>query len=219
MPEYTHTLIPTRPDFVPEPEQVGAFLGGLIELGAVPMEPTLKVGKLSGKFRTFHNRFTGKSEPWPEYTPIQVTDTAAIPDAVRGVIDYKAFMIGMGPPRVPPLPIDFSGNYHLDVCCRLHSEIVSTSDWHDEFGGKRNVPFFGLPCGAESRTGYFLHPQTGAPIEVPMAGCARFYVEFELGKMLFPSITDSLAILEPSIVELGRHRFGVEFVQGCHWCA
>jgi hypothetical protein len=39
MPEYTHTLIPDRVNFAPDPKQVGSFLTSLMTLGAAPLMP------------------------------------------------------------------------------------------------------------------------------------------------------------------------------------
>ena len=55
-------------------------------------------------------------------------------------------------------------------------------------------------------------------IKVPGAGCARFWIEFALGKFLFPEIQgDNLELLNPAIAGEAEQIFGAEFVQGCHW--
>jgi hypothetical protein len=55
-------------------------------------------------------------------------------------------------------------------------------------------------------------------IEVAGAGCARFWVEFELGKSLFPPFDrGDLEFLDPGIVAGAERLFGVGFAQGCHW--
>ena len=89
------------------------------------------------------------------------------------------------------------------------------SDLDDEETGC-DVPFFGKPCGKQSRTALFRHPLTGALIEVANASCARFWVEFEFGKWLLPKIDDSLNILDPAITDLTDQCFGLAFAQGFH---
>ena len=49
MPEYNHTLIPDRVDFVPDPKQIGTFLSSLVSIGAAPLKPAISVAKLTGK--------------------------------------------------------------------------------------------------------------------------------------------------------------------------
>ena len=66
MPEYTHTLIPDRVDFAPDPKQVGAFLASLVSMGAAPLKPTITISKLSGGGRSFANPFTGKTETYAD---------------------------------------------------------------------------------------------------------------------------------------------------------
>jgi hypothetical protein len=217
MSEYTHTLIPSRPDYAPEPEQVGAFLDALVKLGSAPLQAKLTVGKLSGEFRSGVNPFTHKTESWPIYDHVKLADVASLTKALKALDDYIIQMAGLGPPRVQPLTFDFRGAYGFCVHCRLHAQSVSTSDWHDNGSLKHKVASFGTSCDSKNRMGIFYHPKTLKLIEVPGAGCARFYIEFEFGKALFPEIADRLDIIEPSILDLARQHFEIEFVQGCHW--
>jgi hypothetical protein len=60
MPEYSHTLVPDRVDFDPDPIQVGAFLASLVSIGAAPLKSAITVSKLSGEVRTF-------KKTWPPY--------------------------------------------------------------------------------------------------------------------------------------------------------
>jgi hypothetical protein len=219
MPEYTHTLIPDRVDFVPDPKQVGAFLAALVSIGAAPLKPTIAVSKLSGKVRTFKNPFTGKTDSYPRYKWKKLKELAAVPDALKGLEDYNVTVTGKGPPKLPAFVFDFKGRYDFLVHCCLRTEVVSTSDWHDEVPVKRKVNFFGEPCNPKERLGIFHNPSTLKVIEVPRAGCARFWSAFEYGKMLFPAIVDRLDLIEAKIVQLAEREFGIKFVQGCHWCA
>jgi hypothetical protein len=219
MPEYSHTLIPDRVDFAPKPEQVRAFLDSLVSLGAAPLKPNVAVAKLSGEGRSVVNPFTGKTEKFPMWKIVKVTDNASIPKTLRGLDDYSVRLSGKGPPKLPPFEFELKIKYDFLVHCSLRAEVVSTSDCHDEFAFKRKVAFFGQPCSAKDRLGVFHNPKTGKVIEVPKAGCARFWVEFEFGKMLFPDIENRLDIIEPSILEVAEKEFGITFVQGCHWGA
>ena len=219
MPEYTHTLIPSRVDFVPEPQQVGAFLSSLASIGAAPLRPAIMVSKPSGKVRSYRNPFTGMDESMALRTTSKLKDLAAVPRKLQALDDYDVTLSGKGPPKLPAFKFNFHGTYDFDVACRLRAEVVSTSDWHDEIPIRRKVEFFERPCNPKDRLGIFHHPSTLKVIEVPKAGCARFWIEFEFGKMLFPRIKDRLDILEPEIVAAAQRDFAIKFVQGCHWCA
>jgi len=219
MPEYTHTLIPDQVDFVPDPKQIRAFLASLISLGAAPLEPSFGVSMPSGKGITFTNPFTGKTESFGTYKSKKVKSVAGISDALKELDDYNLVVSGKGPPKLPAIKFDYKGRYEFDVHCCQRAEVVSTSDWHDEVPVKQKVEFFGRPCNPKSRLGIFHHPKTLKVIEVPMAGCARFWIEFEYGKMLFPRIKDSLDLIEPKIIGAAESDFRVKFIQGCHWGA
>jgi hypothetical protein len=114
---------------------------------------------------------------------------------------------------------DLVGTYDFLVHCCLRAQVVSTSDWHDEVLVKQKVEFFGRPCNPKDRLGIFHNPNTLEVIEVPKAGCARFWIEFEFGNMLFPTIEGRLDLIEPRIVDAAKKNFAIEWVQGCHWCA
>jgi hypothetical protein len=219
MPEYTHTLIPDAIDFVPDPRHVGAFLNSLLSLGAAPLKPTIAVAKLSGAVRTFKNPFTGKTDSFPMRKAKTLEDLSAVPGALKEVDDYNVTLTGQGPPEVPAFVFAFQGNYDFLVHCCLRAEVVSTSDWHDDVPIEREVECFGRPCSSKDRLGIYHNPNTLEVIEVPKAGCARFWIEFEYGKMLFPPIEDQLGLMEPRIVEVAENDFGINFVHGCHWCA
>jgi hypothetical protein len=219
MPEYTHTLIPDELDLNPDPRQVAAFLASLGTMGAAPLQPAISVSKLSGEVRSLTNPFTGKTEARATRKAETVGDLSELPAALRGLDDYSVTISGKGPPEVPALAFDFGRKYDFLIHCCLRDEVVSTSDWHDEVPIKRKVEFFGRPCNSGDRLGIFHNPKTLEVIEVPKAGCARFWIEFEYGKMLFPRIEDNLQLIEPLIVHAAEREFDSKFVQGCHWCA
>ncbi len=219
MPEYSHTLIPERTDFAPAPSQVAGFLSALVELGASPVNPTLSVSRLSGEMDSHVNPFTGQIDSIARRHRTAAGSLGQITLILGGLDDFEVIMSGKGPPKVHALEFDFDGQYDFAVNCCLRQEVVSTSDWHDESPIERNVVFFGQPCSATDRQGFFCHPNTLEILEVPGAGCARFWIEVEFGKSLFPEIGDSLALLHPSIVDSAEAVFGIRFKQGCHWCA
>jgi hypothetical protein len=100
----------------------------------------------------------------------------------------------------------------------LSSVLRSMSDLHEESGGPPGVPDFGDKCADSPQRGFFTNPHTMQLIKVPKAGCARFWVEFDLGNSVFPPMDDErLDILDPEVVREAENIFGRRFVQGCQW--
>jgi hypothetical protein len=79
-------------------------------------------------------------------------------------------------------------------------------------------PLFDEDCsGDENAGGVFVHPECG-PRKLAQAGCARFWVEFATGKLVFPRLTgDNLELLPPDFVSLAQTAFETDFVQASHW--
>ena len=147
-------------------------------------------------------------------------DIAEIEEMAKDYPEFGVIVSASGRPRLPPLSIDFADDYNVAVSCHVRSKSVSTSDLHDEKPTNRKAVRFGEECSPKVRAGLYSHPETLDVIEVPKAGCARFWVKFELGKFLFPKIQGSdLEILNPKVVTLATECFGQEFVQGCYWGA
>lgn len=212
--QYAHVLIPDRVDFAPQPEQVAAFLEGLVHLRSAPLEATFRVGKLSGKSRTGFNSLRGEELSIPRRDFAALGSISEIPGQLVGLYDYDVVVSGLGPAKLPPLTLytitgseesEFKGTYGFEVRCCLRKDVVSTCE----------TPPFGSQFQSESRNGIFRHPHTGVTIEVPNAACARFWIEFQFGKWLLPKIGSSLNLLQPSILTNAIERFGTTFAQGC----
>ncbi|HKN22487.1 MAG TPA: hypothetical protein VJX73_13780 [Terracidiphilus sp.] len=150
------------------------------------------------------------------------------PDAILPLIedldDFGVFASGEWRWDDPPLILfttddkQFKENYVCEVSCEQRSTPVSTSAWDFEAGPNiRDVPPFGSPCGSGDDTGIFPNPWTGEAIEVPHAGCARFWIELEFGKFVYPKVEKDFEFLSPSIVGEAEQCFQTEFVQGCRF--
>jgi hypothetical protein len=81
----------------------------------------------------------------------------------------------------------------------------------------RNVPMFGSECESETATGIFPNPWTGEVIEVANAGCARFWIEFEFGKFIYPDVSEGLEVFSQAIVSETEKCFQTRLAQGCRF--
>jgi len=209
---YAHTLIPSSTQATPTPVQVQSFLSAMIERGAIPGDVSITLRTPSTRTRQGINPFTRQLETWPmkDHSHLQSVTQAA--SAISSHQDYEIVASGVGRPNHPPIPLDFFEPYYLGITCIVSSTLRTTSDHHN------CVPYYGEPCTSPTSIGYFTNPHTAELIEVPRAGCAQFWIEFELGKSLFPPLPDqNLNILDPSIIQQAESIFALQFVQGCHW--
>src|SRR5205823_703276 len=106
----------------------------------------------------------------------------------KGIDEYDVDVSGHANPEVLPLPIDCVDACYLAVGCRIRAQTVSMSDLHSESASGRSAAPFGQDCDESNSLAVFTHPETLDVIEVPDAGCARFWIEFNLGKFIFPTI-------------------------------
>jgi|SRR5215472_784611 len=214
--QYRHLLIPDHPEFVPKSADVAAFLDDLVSLHSAPLEATIRVGKLSGEFLTGTDPLTGNEISVPRREFLKVEAISQISSQLAGVDDYITLMEGMGPPKLAPFSLytikdsvecKYDEPYWYGISCNLRAEVVSTCE----------TPPFEIRCRPGTRLGIFRDPRTGATIQVADAGCARFWIEFEFGKWIFPRVNGDLTLLHPSIVNLARNAFGRSFAQCCFW--
>lgn len=217
---YAHTLIARSNAATPTAAQVQAFVSSVIQLGVIPGTPETVIRVVTGHSEV-PNPFTGGllRVPTKKSRSIKPSELSS---ALHSVADYEVATSGEGVPRLAPLPLPAESpkSYFVGVTVVVSSESRSTSDTYNGFDAPLvKTPLFGEPCDSECNTGYFSNLHTGSVIEVPEAGAARFWIEFELGKFLFPQITDYLKMLSPPIVNEAERIFGIEFVQGCHWGA
>ncbi len=183
-------------------------------LKSAPLRATLRVGKLSGSFRTGLDPLTGEKIFIPKRDFASLESISEVGKQLAGLEDYDVFLSGQGPPELPPFKLytvtgsvgaEFEGPYPYDVSCHLQAGVVCTCETQP----------FGRPFLPEKRNGIFRNPHTGEQIEVPNAACARFWIEFQFGKWLFPKIAKSLNLLQPSIPASAADVFVTGFAQDC----
>lgn len=231
MEQYIHTLISVDSEFVPNPVQVANFLEALVSQykfswfsDAQQVRSDLIVAKPSNRLRWMTNSMTGEKIPIPVWDRLNVQTFEDIPALIEGSDHYAVRQsgqwVGTGWPMVllKTDRVPYEGNCICTINCELRPGRVSTSAWDVEAGpNRRNIPAFGSECGSGAGKGIFPNPWTKEVIEVDDAGCARFWIEFEFGKFLYPEITNSLEILHPVIVSGAEQCFRTKFAQGCRF--
>jgi hypothetical protein len=230
MEQYIHTLIAADSTFTPQSPQVAEFFDGLVAgfsfrvISDKRWQPGLRVAKPGLRTRSGKNVSTGETFTIPVPDQIPVGHTAEIVPLIENLDEYGVRLSGEWPLGAAPLLLlttdktPFEAPLTCDVSCNVRPVPVSTSAWDVEAGPNlRNVPLFGTPWNGESTTGIFPNPWTGEAIEVPDAGSARFWIEFEFGKFIYPRIEKGLDLLNPLLVEKAVECFQTEFAQGCRF--
>lgn len=216
--QYSQTLIARDKDFVSSAASVREFLYAIVKLGVVPGEPSIVMRSPNGKTREFPNLITGGTMLVERKDRQELASLEVFEPAAAKLLDYEVDVSGEGRPALPPIPINFAEPYCVGVTAFVSSTLRSTSNFHEECGVERDVIFYGERCAEPASAGVFNHPESLELIEVPEAGAARFWIQFELGKFLFPEIKNgNLDLLNPEIVRVAESIFGIRFVQGCYW--
>jgi len=231
MEQYIHTLISVDSQFVPDPVQVASFFDELVSQfkfspisDPQPFLPKLVIAKPSGRLRWGTNSMTGEKVSVLEWDRLNLERFEDIPALIEGSNHHTVMQFGQWIGKDRPMlllktdGVPYEENYVCTVRCELRPELVSTSAWDVEAGPNRHdIPNFGSVWKNEIRNGIFPNPWTGDVIEVADAGCARFWIEFEFGRFLYPKISDSLEVLSHPIVLCAEHCFRTKFAQGCRF--
>ena len=173
--------------------------------------------KPPGRLRSFISPLAGQEEFFPDSDHIPVENPSDIPRVIESLPHYSVLASGEWTAGNRPLTLltpqraAFDGKLLCEMSCHLRPEPVSTSCWNEEIFAGQTVPVFGEPCELKVPSGLFSHPWTGQMIQVPNAGCARFWIEFEFGKFLVPQMADSLELLNPSIPQKTEECFQTRF--------
>jgi len=230
MEQYIHILIAINPEYVPNPSQIAEFFDALVGPFSFRIirdgrwQPGLRIMKPGGRTRTGRNGFTGETFTIPVPDQVMIESTNEISKLIDGLEEYRVAASGEWSLETAPLVLlntdktPFKENPICDVSCNIRPAPVSTSAWDEEAGPNvRSVPEFGTPWNGEGTIGVFPNPWTGEVIEVPNAACARFWIEFEFGKFIYPKIEKSLEVFSPTLVRMAEECFQANLVQGCRF--
>jgi hypothetical protein len=230
MEQYIHTLIAADPAFTPQPRQVTEFFDKLVTafsfrvISNTRWQPGLRVTKPGLQTRSAKNAYTGETRTFPVPDRTAIEKIAEILPLIADLKEYRVGASGDWPSNTEPLLLlkadktPFEESPICDVSCNTRPAPVSTSAWDMDAGPNvRNVPPFGSPWNGESHTGIFPNPWTGEVIEVPNAASARFWIEFEFGKFIYPEIDRSLDVFSPQLLRAAEECFQTTFAQGCRF--
>jgi hypothetical protein len=221
MEQYIHLLIARDDDYVPTSKQVADYLAAMIEVRLVPRVESIKVTTPSDKVRTGVNPFTGETVTLPTWNVQRLKNASEIAFAAEEWSEYGTYVSGNGRPSIPPFSVAFGKPYKdepyaISVACQICAQPRSTSSVYDDDETSGRLTQFRAPSPKPAPCGYFTDPTSGATVEVTNAGRARFWIEIELGKWLFPVTKDNnLEILNPTLLDTTNSIFGTSFVQGC----
>jgi hypothetical protein len=209
--QYSHLLIATPLDYAPRASDIARFFRALALLGAAPMREKSEVRKGTGQVRKLWHPFRQQEIALPIYDHVRLQSMAECERVIGALSDYSVTMAGVGPPARPPLVLNFDGEYSLAVRCHVRPTPVVMSQPHEEWGRE---PEPQIDFKEDPDTATFRSPTTGRVFKLPGAGFARFWIEFELGKFLFPEVHDTLDLLDPAIVNAAVEVFQTHFTQG-----
>jgi hypothetical protein len=244
---YTHYLIAESKEYRPTPQSVGQFLDRVIQTHAIGDDYHIDcagVVKVEPQFRKVRKFFTTKMEkirtpPRKRSMREQVPTTSRAVALTEQEQEFDISVASTLPPTNPPLDIgcaDDNGTwqswtepYHLRICCSVRKSPVRLCLFKP--GDAPNAPLtniadfitnitpqFDEDCAEDEKDGLFVHPEAPDGIVIPNAGCGTFWVEFEYGKWLYPRLKDdSLALLNPVVIEWATEAFGTHFIEACSW--
>lgn len=225
MEQYSHLLISSDPDFVPDPAAIESFFNLLIDSFGfqIVLSPPIQPGYLlltpSAKPRVGRNPWTGETITIPSFDRTIFKAASEIPSAIKDLHQFTVRLSGKWPSDKAPIHLSTTNHEPFEgelVCfaeCNLRPEAVCTSDCWDESHPDQAELAFDDPNGRKQPVGIFTNPWTAESVEVPGAGFARFWVAFEFGKWLFPELMDGFNLLQPQLFNEIEQCFDVPFIQ------
>ncbi len=225
MEQYCHLLIPSDPDFVPEPATIEKFFDlfvgsfGFQIVLTPPIQPGFMLLTPSETPRVIRNVYTGETIFVPSLDRTVLSSAASIPAVIESERHWIVRLSGKWLSGHSPISlrttdrVPFEGELVCFIECDLRPAPVCTSDCWDESHPDQAALSFDDPNGPKLPLGIFTNPWTGRTIEVPGAGFARFWVSFEFGKFIFPDLAGGFDLLQPQFLDSIQECFGMHFVQ------
>lgn len=161
---------------------------------------------------------SGPMSTFPRLERVELEKVSQISGAIRNLPRCSVTANGHWQPSLSPIKIRCSswpnGGERLWGCvsCDLRPEPVCTSNWWTEEDDSGLLQF-GEPASPDRTTGLFTHPITRQNIEIPFAGCARFWVSFNFGEWFLSHLAKDFDLLAPLLIGATEEHFGVRMSQ------
>jgi hypothetical protein len=236
---YTHLLIPTNKTMRPTKQSVIQFIERVTQIGFVGKDCELRASQVirtEPQIQERRNPFNGqtlkvqtnsrKSQP-----ARRIKSPAEISLTDRQEYNFSLTSAGRSP--VPPFALGsrgrdgawqpFVGDCHMEITVHVRDALVRVCRFADELGHNSPPPSVRLPiydedCKDDKCDGFFEHPDSAQIIRIPNAGCARFWISFELGKWIWPEpVGNSPGGLDPRLISLAAEAFATDFVEAYDW--
>jgi hypothetical protein len=218
MEQYVQLLIPAKPRFVPQPEQIAEFLKSIESFGFQldwnqPYMHGLRVFQLLSKAEIA--AAIEASGMFPLLERFELNGLSEIPSKIRTLqrFSVNAVVAWQGeesPIRIPTaLWPESRRTLTGSVSFEVHPEPVVTSNvWFQD--GEYLQSRFREPAEEPLSVSVFTHPLSSRNLEIPNAGSARFWLGFDFGEWVVPHLPEDFSLLNPALVELAEEHFGVK---------
>jgi hypothetical protein len=225
MEQYVQMLVPADPHFAPAPVQIAAYFEMLAESRHfeldwdIPYVHPLRVFKLLSKAEI--EKAIEASAPrrvFPRLERFHLQTYSEIPPAIEGLPRSSVSTSGSWSTDFPPIKISKSlwpareKGLYCSVGCDLRPEPVLTSNWWT-VENSTGLLQFGDSVDTIPASGIFTHPISHRNIEIPSAGCARFWVSFDFGVWLLSYMPEDFDLLEPGLIRATEDLFLVRMTQ------
>jgi hypothetical protein len=225
MEQYIQMLIPADPHFIPPPRQIAAYFETLADSWHfeldwnIPYIHPLRVFKLPSKAEVEKAvEASAPSRVFPRLERFHLQTYSEIPAAIEGLRRSSVSAIGNWSNEFPPIRIPKSSwpaeekGLYCSVGCDLRHEPTLTSNWWTA-DDRTGLLQFGDSAETIPASGTFTHPISHRNIEIPSAGCARFWVSFDFGEWLLSHMPEDFDLLDPGLIRATEDFFDVQMTQ------
>lgn len=215
MPFNSHCLFPVSPDYTASPAQVLRFFELLMGNGILSPEPAIRLRLPSADEIYVRDARTGEriATGLKRMNDAPAATLAQAEEHLGGVDQYVLKAQSSCQAAVSPFDlrekdgsaVDPSRSCVLSVSCILRDRRTQLSEpWHE------HLRTFLLPQEKRARA----CPRCGAIHEPEEEVQPRFWIEFFLGGVCFPSFSDASKIFDPTLLSATEHAFQTRLFHG-----
>ena len=225
MEQYIQMLIPADPHYAPDPARIAAYFEMLskswhfaLDWNIPHIHPLRALNLLSKAEIEKAIEASAPRRMFPRLERFHLQTYAEIPAIIERLPRFAVTASGTWTAEYPPIKIPTSSwppekkGLYCNVGCDLRPEPVLTSNWWTDEDGSGLLQF-GDPAETLPSSGTFTHPISRHNIEIPLAGCARFWVSFDFGEWLLSYMPEDFDLLDPALIRATEDHFGVKMTQ------